>query len=52
MKVALIGNGGIAVQHRKAYQMLAEEGSDVTLVAVCDVRAERRTEELCDGARA
>lgn len=52
MKVALIGNGGIAVQHRKAYQMLAEEGSDVTLVAVCDIRAERRTEEVCDGARA
>lgn len=51
MKVALIGNGMIAGEHRKAYRRLRENGSDVELVAICDIRPERRAEEYSDGAR-
>ena len=49
MKAAIIGNGGIAKEHRKGYSLLKEEGYDLELVAVCDVRKEMLTEN--DGAR-
>lgn len=50
MKAALIGNGFIGADHRNAYKLLAEEGSFVELVAVCDIREEKRQET--NGARA
>lgn len=52
MKAALIGNGFIGAEHRKAYRRLRELGSDVELVAICDIRPERLAEEFLDGARA
>lgn len=48
-KAALVGNGYIGGVHRNGYRILKEEGSDVTLVAVCDVRPEKL--EDVDGAR-
>ncbi|MBQ9806792.1 MAG: Gfo/Idh/MocA family oxidoreductase [Clostridia bacterium] len=51
MKAALIGNGFIGSEHRKAYAMLRELGSDVELVAICDIRAERRENAVNNGAR-
>lgn len=50
MRAALLGNGGIAESHRAAYKKLKEEGQDITLVAVCDIREEKRTAELTNGA--
>lgn len=51
MKAALIGNGIIAVDHRMGYQTLRDEGSDIELVAICDIREERLEESFTDGAR-
>lgn len=44
LKVGLIGNGGIAVAHLKAYARLFESG-EVEVVAICDVRPERLEKE-------
>ena len=49
MKVAIIGNGFISENHRAAIRDLREDGVDVELVAVCDVREEML--EKNDGAR-
>ena len=51
MKAALIGNGFIGSEHRKAYLQLMEEGGDVELIAICDIRPERLSEELTAGIR-
>lgn len=48
-KAALVGNGYIGGNHRNGYRILKGEGSDITLVAVCDVRPEKL--EDVDGAR-
>lgn len=48
-KAALVGNGYIGGVHRNGYRILKEEGSDITLVAVCDVREEKL--EDVDGAK-
>ena len=40
MKALLIGNGFIADFHRKGYSEFKEEGKDIELVAICDVRPE------------
>ena len=40
MKALLIGNGFISGVHRNAYQTFKEEGKDIELVAICDVRPE------------
>ncbi|MDD5603854.1 MAG: Gfo/Idh/MocA family oxidoreductase, partial [Eubacteriales bacterium] len=41
LKAAIIGNGGIAQTHNKAYAKLAAEGAPVEVVAYCDIRPER-----------
>ena len=51
MKAALIGNGFIGSEHRNAYSQMKEEGSRVELVAICDIRKERLTDEFNIGAR-
>ena len=38
MKAAIIGNGFIGNAHRAAFNFLKEEGSDIELVAICDIR--------------
>lgn len=43
VRVALVGYGGIAKAHKKGYDILAEQGAPVKLVAVCDVRPEMFT---------
>ena len=48
-KAALVGNGYIGGVHRNGYRILKEECSDITLVAVCDVRPEKL--EDVDGAK-
>ena len=48
MRAAIIGNGGIAVSHRNAYKTLKEEGSDIVLQAICDIRPEKLEDN--DGA--
>ena len=40
MKAAIIGNGFIGNAHRAAFNFLKEEGSDISLVAICDIRPE------------
>ena len=40
MKAAIIGNGFIGNAHRAAFAMFKEEGVDIELVAICDVRPE------------
>ena len=40
MKALLIGNGFISEVHRNAYRAFAEEGKDIELIAICDVRPE------------
>ncbi|MBQ9116317.1 MAG: Gfo/Idh/MocA family oxidoreductase [Clostridia bacterium] len=40
MKALLIGNGFISEVHRNAYMAFAEEGKDIELIAICDVRPE------------
>lgn len=40
MKAAIIGNGFIGNAHRAAFNFLKEEGSDIELVAICDIRPE------------
>ena len=37
IKVAILGYGGIARSHRKGYELLAERGEPVKLVALCDI---------------
>lgn len=37
IKVGILGYGGIARSHRNAYEMLAEKGAPVELVALCDI---------------
>lgn len=49
LKVGLIGNGGIAGAHRKAYARIAAEGGNVVLEACCDIEPERL--EGLDGLR-
>ncbi len=44
----MIGNGMIGEAHRRGYRMLKEEGSDIVLHAICDIRPERLEEN--DGA--
>ena len=40
MKVLLIGNGFIGDAHRNAYKTLIEQGVDVEVAAICDIREE------------
>ena len=40
IKAALLGFGGIAKSHKKGYDLLAAEGANVRLVAVCDINPE------------
>lgn len=40
MKAAIIGNGFISSAHREAFAMFKEEGVDIELVAICDIRPE------------
>ena len=40
MKAAIIGNGFIGNAHRAAFTMFKEEGVDIELVAICDIRPE------------
>ena len=49
MKAIMIGNGFIGGAHRAGYRALKEEGSDIVLAAICDIRPERLEEN--DGAR-
>lgn len=49
MKAVLIGNGFISEVHRNAYKEFKEEGKDIELVAICDVRPEML--EKNDGQR-
>lgn len=49
MKALLIGNGFISEVHRNAYRMFKDEGKDIELVAICDVRPEML--EKNDGQR-
>ncbi len=37
VKVAMLGYGGIAKAHKRAYERLEEEGFPIRLVAVCDI---------------
>lgn len=48
LKSCIIGYGNIAMGHKKGYDML----TDVELVAVCDIRKERREQAVSDGLRA
>lgn len=41
VKVALLGFGGIAKSHKKGYDLLAAEGANIRLVAICDVNPEQ-----------
>lgn len=41
IKVALLGFGGIAKSHKKGYDLLAAEGANVRLVAVCDINPDQ-----------
>lgn len=49
MKALLIGNGFISEVHRNAYKAFKEEGKDIELIAICDVRPEML--EKNDGQR-
>lgn len=49
MKALLVGNGYISRVHRDAYRAFREEGVDIELVAICDVRPEML--EKNDGQR-
>ena len=40
MKAAIIGNGYISKNHREGFAELKQEGSDIELVALCDIRPE------------
>lgn len=48
MKSLMVGNGFIGGVHREGYRLLKEEGSDVFLGAICDIRKEKLEEN--DGA--
>ncbi len=43
VRVAMIGYGGIAKSHKKAYEELEKEGVPVKLVAICDINKEQFT---------
>lgn len=43
VRVAMIGFGGIAKSHKKGYEILAAEGANVRLVAICDIDPSRFT---------
>ena len=43
VRVAMIGFGGIAKSHKKGYEILAAEGANVRLVAICDIDPGRFT---------
>ncbi len=49
MNAVLVGNGFIGANHRAGYRFLKEEGSDIKLKAICDIRPEKLVEN--DGAR-
>ena len=50
MKAIMVGNGYIGGAHRAAYKRLCDEGKDIQLVAVCDIRSEKL--ENTNGAKA
>ena len=50
MRAVMVGNGYIGGAHRSAYKRLKDEGKDIELVAVCDVRESQRKET--NGAKA
>ena len=37
LKIAMLGFGGIAKSHKKAYDTLIAEGFPIRLVAICDI---------------
>ncbi len=41
IRVALLGYGGIAKSHKKGYDLLAAEGTNIRLVAICDINPEQ-----------
>ncbi len=45
VRVALLGFGGIARSHKRAYQRLEREGASTQLVAICDIDSSRFTAE-------
>lgn len=49
LKAGIIGNGGIARSHNKAYARMREEGGPVAVEAYCDIRPEQLAG--LDGAR-
>jgi predicted dehydrogenase len=46
LKIAMIGFGGIARAHYAGYQMLKENGTPCTLVAVCDINPDQLTRQI------
>lgn len=46
VRVAMIGFGGIARAHLAAYQILAQKGTPVELIAVCDVDEKKFAESM------
>ena len=49
IRIGMIGNGFIVASHRSAYTRFAQEGMDVKVVAVADIRPERTAD--CEGER-
>ena len=43
VKVAMLGFGGIAKSHKRAYEQLEAQGAPIRLVAICDIDASRFT---------
>ncbi|MBE6596714.1 MAG: Gfo/Idh/MocA family oxidoreductase [Ruminococcaceae bacterium] len=43
IKVAMLGFGGIAKSHKKAYEIFEAEGTPIKLVAICDINGEQFT---------
>src|SRR5690606_34704692 len=41
IRVAMIGFGGIAKSHKRAYDELSRDGVPVELVAICDINPEQ-----------
>lgn len=50
MRAIMVGNGYIGGAHRASYKRLCDEGKDIQLVAVCDIRSEKL--ENTNGAKA
>ena len=46
LKAAIIGNGFISGVHRNAYEKLEKEGAGVKLVAICDIREEKLSDNF------